>query len=170
MTKSLETVERLYELVCRGNSIQASAEATGVSRTRAAFFWRRSAPMRLEISMGRTGGLEGSSPPRDAPGEGPCGEPGTTRRPLASEDRAVIAAGVRQCLSYQQIGDLVGRTKSVLWREVARNSGPDGSYWAPVAHRLAHEHRRRPKAFKLVEQPALCSRSRSGWTRAGPRS
>jgi len=75
---------------------------------------------------------------------------------LAGEDRAVIAAGVRQGLSYQQIGDLVGRTKSVVWREVTRNSGPDGSYWAPLAHRLAHEHRRRPKTFKLIEQPALC--------------
>jgi len=29
MAKSLETVERLYELVCRGNSIQASAEGDG---------------------------------------------------------------------------------------------------------------------------------------------
>jgi len=101
MTKSLETVERLYELVCRGNSIQASAEGVGVSRTRATFFWRRSAPMGLEITMGRAGGLEGSPPPPDAPGEGPCDGPGLKRRPLTSEDRAVIAAGVRQCLSYQ---------------------------------------------------------------------
>ncbi len=156
MTKSLETVERLYELVCGGNSIQASAEGVGVSRTRATFFWRRSAPMGLEITMGRAGGLEGSPPPPDAPGEGPCDGPGLKRRPLTSEDRAVIAAGVRQCLSYQQIGDLIGRTKSVVWREITRNSGPDGSYWAPLAHRVAHEHRRRPKAFKLVEQSALC--------------
>jgi len=156
MAKSLETVERLYELVCRGNSIQASAEGVGVSRTRATFFWRRSAPMGLEITMGRAGGLEGSPPPLDVPGDGVCGRPEPRRRPLTGEDRAVIAAGVRQCLSYQQIGDLIGRTKSVVWREITRNSGPDGSYWAPLAHRLAHEHRRRPKAFKLVQQSALC--------------
>jgi IS30 family transposase len=77
---------------------------------------------------------------------------------LTSEDRAVIAAGVRQHLSYRQIGDLIGRTGSVIWREVTRNKGPDGSYWAPLAHRVAHEQRRRPKTFKLVEQPALCGR------------
>ena len=41
---------------------------------------------------------------------------------------------------------------------MARNRGPDGSYWAPVAHRAAHERRRRPKGFKLAENPALCRR------------
>ena len=85
---------------------------------------------------------------------------------MTSEDRAVIGAGVRQGLSYRQIGDLVGRTKLVVWREVTRNSGPDGSYWAPLAHRVAHEHRRRRKAFKLVEQPALC-RQIEGWMDQG---
>ena len=164
MAKSVETVECLYALVCGGNSIQAAADAVGVSRTRATFFWRRSAPMGLEITMGRAGGLEGSPPPDgfEAPGVGP----GPLRRLLTSEDRAVIGAGVRQGLSYQQIGDLVGRTKSVVWREVTRNSGPDGSYWAPLAHRVAHQHRRRPKAFKLVEQPALC-RQIEGWMDQG---
>ncbi len=155
MTKSVEDVERLYELVCGGRSVQASADVVGVSRTRATFFWRRSAPMGLEITMGRVGGLEGTPPP-DPVGPSRRGGSGRCRRPLTSEDRAVIAAGVRQRLSYQQIGDLVGRTRSVIWREVARNSGPDGSYWAPLAQRVAHERRRRPKAFKLVEQPALC--------------
>ena len=45
---------------------------------------------------------------------------------------------------------MIGRDKSVVCREVARNRGPDGSYWGPVAHRAAHERRRRPKEFKLV--------------------
>ena len=157
MTKSIEDIERLYELVCAGRSIQVSAEVVGVSRTRATFFWRRSAPMGLEITMGRVGGVEGTPPP-DPLGQSRRGGSARSRRPLTSEDRAVIAAGVRQRLSYQQIGELVGRTRSVIWREVARNSGPDGSYWAPLAHRVAHEHRRRPKGFKLAEQPSLCRR------------
>jgi len=75
---------------------------------------------------------------------------------LTSEDRAVIAAGLRQDLSYRQIGDLIGRDKSVVCKEVARNSGPDGSYRGSVAHRVAHERRRRPKPFRLVENPGLC--------------
>jgi IS30 family transposase len=75
---------------------------------------------------------------------------------LTSEDRAVIAAGRRQGLSYQQIGDLIGRDRSVVWKEVHRNTGPDGVYWAPLAHLAAHERRHRPKPFKLVENPGLC--------------
>ena len=50
-------------------------------------------------------------------------------------------------------GELIGRDKSVVWREVARNRGPDGSYWAPVAHRAAHERRRRPKDVQADREP-----------------
>ena len=154
MTKSVESVGRFYELVCRGGAIQSSADAVGVSRTRAAFFWHRSAPMGLEIVFGPGGGLRGSPPPEDVP----CESAARRRRRLTSEDRAVIAAGLLQGWSYQQIGELIGRDKSVVCREVQRNSGPDGSYWAPLAHRVAHERRRRPKPFRLVVQPELCSR------------
>jgi len=44
----------------------------------------------------------------------------------------------------------------VVWREVNRNRGPDGSYWGPIAHRAAHERRRRPKERKLSQNPGLC--------------
>jgi transposase, IS30 family len=152
MTKPVETVDRFYELVCRGASVQAAALAVGVSRTRSWVWWRRSAPMGLTMVTGAVGGLQGC-PPRAA---GAATASTGQRRVLSSEDRAVIAAGVRRGLSYQQIGDLVGRAKSVVWREVHRNAGPDRSYWAPLAHRVAHERRRRPKAFKLVQQPGLC--------------
>jgi transposase, IS30 family len=77
---------------------------------------------------------------------------------LTSEDRAVIAAGVERGLSSREIGALIGRDKSVVCREVARNRGPNGTYRGPVAHRAAHERRRRPKAFRLVENPGLCAR------------
>jgi transposase, IS30 family len=77
---------------------------------------------------------------------------------LTSEDRAVIAAGLRRELSYAQIGELIGRDKSVVCREVARNRGADGSYWGPIAHRAAHERRRRPRRCKLVANPDLCRR------------
>jgi IS30 family transposase len=87
---------------------------------------------------------------------------------LTSEDRAVIAAGRRAGWSYARIGQAIGRDKSVICREVARNQGPDGSYWAPVAHRAAHERRRRPKDFKLLENPGLCRRIETwmddGWS------
>jgi IS30 family transposase len=75
---------------------------------------------------------------------------------LTSEDRAVIAAGLRARWSYQRIGEVIDRDKSVVCREVHRNRGADGSYVGAVAHRAAHERRRRPKRFKLVQNPALC--------------
>jgi IS30 family transposase len=80
----------------------------------------------------------------------------------------VIAVLLRQGLSYAGIGAAIGRDKSVVCREVARNRGPDGCYWAPVAHRGAHERRRRPKEFKLAADPGLCRRIEdwmdTGWS------
>jgi transposase, IS30 family len=90
------------------------------------------------------------------------------RRQLTSEDRAVIAAGLRARWSYARIGAEIGRDKSVVCREVARNRGPDGSYRGPVAHRAAHERRRRPKEFRLIAEPGLCRRIETwmddGWS------
>ena len=82
---------------------------------------------------------------------------------LSSEDRAVIAACVRrravgERISLAQIGELIGRDRSVISREIVRNSGPDGSYHGAMAHRVAQEKRRRPKEFRLRENPALCRR------------
>ena len=80
----------------------------------------------------------------------------------------MIAAGRRAGWSYARIGDEIGRDQSVICREVARNRGPDGTYWGPVAHRAAHERRRRPKTFKLLENPGLCRRIEAwmddGWS------
>lgn len=83
-------------------------------------------------------------------------EPPRSRRVLTSEDRSAIAVGLMCGCSYAQIGAMIDRDKSVVCREVARNRGPDGSYWAPVAHRAAHERRRRPREHKLAANPALC--------------
>jgi IS30 family transposase len=56
----------------------------------------------------------------------------------------------------------------VVCREVARNKSSDGSYWGPVAHRAAHEQRRRPKEFRLTANPSLCryieDRMDEGWS------
>lgn len=80
----------------------------------------------------------------------------------------MIAVGLRCGCSYAQIGTMIDRDKSVVCREVARNRGPDGSYWAPIAHRGAHERRRRPKNFKLIDNPGLCRRIEAwmdvGWS------
>jgi len=90
---------------------------------------------------------------------------------LSSEDRAVIASCVRrraggEKISLAQIGELIDRDKSVISREIVRNSGPDGSYHGAMAHRAAQEKRRRPKTFRLRENPQLCRRIET-WLDAG---
>ena len=151
----LDTRERFVDLVCAGGSVHGVAGVLGVPRTGAVKWWRKAAPVELELSVGRAGGLGGAVPDVD-PGGSARGPGPRVRRCMTSEDRAVIAAGLARGLSYQEIGELIGRDKSVVSREVRRNISPDGTYRASIAHRVAHERRRRPRAFKLVANPGLC--------------
>ncbi|HEX8861234.1 MAG TPA: IS30 family transposase [Actinomycetes bacterium] len=162
-----EVREEFFDLVCSGMPLQVAGAAVGVSQTSALAWWKASGLMERVIEIGRCGGLSGTAPQRVPGGVGPD-ERARQRRPLSSEDRSVIAAGLRMELSYARIGALIGRNKSVVCREVARNRGRDGCYWAPVAHRAAHERRRRAKPFRLIENPALCRRIEAwmdqGWS------
>jgi IS30 family transposase len=88
------------------------------------------------------------------------------RRALTSEDRATIQAGLRLKLTLAAIGELIGRNKGVVSREVQRNSSPDGQYRGCVAHRVAAHRRQRPKQFKLITNPVLCLRI-EGWMDQG---
>ena len=147
MTYRPEVRERVLDLICTGASFSDVAVRGGVSLTTVLRWWAESGRMELGVAAGRHGGLVDPVP---------AAVPG--RRALTSEDRAVIAAGVRAGLSYAVIGALIGRDKSVVSREVARNRGADGVYRDQVAHRVAAQHRRRPKAFKLIDNPELCRR------------
>ncbi len=81
-------------------------------------------------------------------------------------DRGMIQMGRRSGLSFAEIGRALGRHKSVVFREVKRNVSPDGIYYASVAHTRAHQGRRRPKRFTLVENAALC-RQIEAWMDVG---
>jgi IS30 family transposase len=149
---SYETREEFFELLCRGMSVKAAEESVGVSSGVGLRWWRECGLMELRVLKGQHGGLAG-----DPPASCPADEwPDHQRRSLTSEDRAVIAAGVAAEWSHRRIGRAIGRDASVVCRELARNRGADGSYWGPVAHRAAHERRRRPKEFRLVANPGLC--------------
>lgn len=140
------TRERFVDLVCSGLSLEAAANVLGASGAIGSRWWRQSGGM----SLGPTrngGGLADPAPGHALPG-----------RFLSSEDRAVIHVGLRERMSFAQIGEAIGRHRSVIWREVKRNSGPDGIYYGSAAHHRAHQSRRRPKRFKLVENPGLCRR------------
>lgn len=162
-----ETRSEFFELVCGGMPLVRAAGVLGVSIDAARAWWRSSGLVTPVIQFGATGGLPGTAPPM-VPGVVGPDEPTRARRALTSEDRSAIAVGLMCKCSYAQIGEMIGRDKSVIWREVARNRGPDGSYWGAVAHRAAHERRRRPKGFKLAENPGLCRRIEAwmddGWS------
>ena len=63
---------------------------------------------------------------------------------------------------------MIGRDKSVVSREVRRNSGADGVYRAALADRAAAAKRCRPKRFKLAANPLLRRRVEAwmddGWS------
>ena len=67
------------------------------------------------------------------------------RRTLSVEDRTAIMAGVDAGLSKTRIAHLIGRSPSVVCREIARHTGPDGQYRAEEADKAARAARRRPK-------------------------
>ena len=67
------------------------------------------------------------------------------RRMLGALDRAAIMAGVNVGLSKTRIAHLIGRSPSVVCREIARHTGPDGQYRAEEADKAARAARRRPK-------------------------
>jgi IS30 family transposase len=168
-----EVRTRFFELLVEGWTLSSAARQVGVAKQSAWEWWRQSAPVTLELVAGRAGGLAGVDPVPgpvvDAPEGQPCA--GSGRRALTSEDRAVIAACVRrrqrgEAITYAQIGELIDRDTSVVSREIARNSGPDGSYHGGLAHAAARERRRRPKKFRLVANPRLC-RQIEAWMDAG---
>lgn len=165
MVFSVEARDQFLDLVCAGFSLKAAAAQVGASVGSGTNWWRQSGRMELTIDLGRSGGLAGPAP---AAVPGRRSGRRTGRRPLSSEDRAVIQAAHRQGLSYAAIGVLIGRDKSVICREVARNASTDGGYYGQVAHRAAAVRRRRPKPLKLVERPGLCRRIEAwldqGWS------
>jgi IS30 family transposase len=132
------------DLVCSGASVSAAARRVGASRGTGKKWWAQSGQMTL--SMGVVGGLADPPPAADGPGG----------RTLSATERGMIQMGRLAGMSYAKIGAAIGRDKSVVWREVKRNSGADGEYYASVAHAKAHQARRRPKPFKLIEDEDLC--------------
>ena len=67
------------------------------------------------------------------------------RRMLSVEDRAAIMVGLEAGLSQVCIARSIGRSPSVVCREIARHRGPGGVYGAQDAGRAAQVARRRPK-------------------------
>lgn len=136
----------LLDRVCSGVSITQASIAMGVSPSGGRKWWHQAGGVKLAI--GGRGGLGGSVDP-DGPG-------GRGHR-LNRAERVEIMRGVDAKLSHAEIGAKIGRDRTVIWREVTRNSNPDGDYHALMAHARASRKAQRPKQFKLASQP-LCVR------------
>lgn len=80
------------------------------------------------------------------------------RRALTLEDRAVIAAGLRAKLTLTGIADDLGRSVSVISREVRRNGAGAAGYGPVTAQSTAQARRARPQARKIDSDPVLLAR------------
>ena len=72
---------------------------------------------------------------------GDCGVSSDAWCPGLCGDRGGVGAG----LSQVRIARLIGRSPSVVCREIARHTGPDGEYRAEEAGKAARAARRRSK-------------------------
>ncbi|MDI2033440.1 IS30 family transposase [Paenarthrobacter nitroguajacolicus] len=132
------------DLVCGGASVLQASRRVGAVHATGGNWWTQSGLM-MTVNIGAVGGLADPAPSAAGPG-----------RALDLDERGMIQMGVGLGLSYRTIGELIGRDKSVIWREVKRHTSADGKYYASVAHAKAHQDRRRPKPLKLVEEEGLC--------------
>lgn len=66
-------------------------------------------------------------------------------RYLSQDDRIEIADGLAAGESVKAIATRIGMSFQSIYREIARNKKPDGSYQPWFAHNQAHVQRRRPK-------------------------
>jgi IS30 family transposase len=84
----------------------------------------------------------------------------TETRPISSryinqDDRIEIADGLAAGESVKAIAARIGKTFQSLYREIARNRKPDGTYQPWFAHNQAHLRRRRPKLRILARETSL---------------
>jgi IS30 family transposase len=73
---------------------------------------------------------------------------------LTEIDREEISRGIVEGLEVQVIAVRIGRSPSVVSREIARHGGREG-YRAVAAQRAATQQRSRPKTRKIDADPGL---------------
>jgi transposase, IS30 family len=86
----------------------------------------------------------------------------TETRPISSryinqDDRIEIADGLAAGEPVKSIAARIGKSFQSLYREIARNRKPDGTYQPWFAHNQAHLRRRRPKRRILAQETSLAA-------------
>lgn len=88
------------------------------------------------------------------------------RRVLSFQDRAQIAVGLTRGLSDREIGALIERDHTVVWRERRRNSLKSGQYKPVSADVRARRRRARPQTRLIDTDPVLSARVRADLRRS----
>jgi IS30 family transposase len=76
-------------------------------------------------------------------------------RYLTQDDRIEIADGLAAGEPVKVIAERIGKTFQTVYREIARNRKPDGTYQPWYAHAQAYQRRRRPKPRRLAADDGL---------------
>ena len=76
-------------------------------------------------------------------------------RYLTQDDRIEIADGLAAHESVKSIATRIGKSYQSIYREIARNTKPDGRYQPWFAHNQAFLRRQRPKARIFETNPRL---------------
>src|SRR6202008_1512353 len=136
-----------FDLVCGAETIRQAARQSGVSYNAGWEWWRDAGAMKLRMGRG-VGGLAN-------PGD--WSRPGGRGRRMSYGERVQIMRGRDAGLGVAEIAEQLGRDRTTVWRELRRNRNPgDGDFHATMAHAHATERARRPKEFKLTDNP-LCA-------------
>lgn len=74
---------------------------------------------------------------------------------LDQDNRIAIADGLHAHMPVKNIAEHIGKSFQTVYREIKRNSKPDGTYQPFWAHNQALSRRKRPKQAKLVADLTL---------------
>jgi IS30 family transposase len=122
---SLDTKKRYFELIRSGVRGAEAAREVGVSLSCGSVWF---------VDAGRVNFV-------DKP---------ISSRYLSQDDRIEIADGIRRDEPVKEIAARIGKSYQTVYRELARNRKPDGSYQPWFAHNQAYLRRRRPKQRRLA--------------------
>ena len=125
-----ESKRRFFELIRQGASGVEASLAVGVSPSCGSLWF---------IDAGRVNFIERP----------------ISSRYLTQDDRIEIADGLAGGEPVKSIAARIGKVHQTVYREIARNSTPDGRYQPWFAHNQAYLRRRRPKAHRLASDDRL---------------
>ena len=127
---SRETKKRYFELIRSGVRGAEAARRVGVSLSCGSVWF---------VDAGRVSFVE---------------KPISSRY-LSQDDRIEIADGIARDEPVKAIAVRIGKSYQSVYRELARNRKPDGSYQPWFAHNQAYLRRRRPKTRRLALDTTL---------------